>query len=167
MESDEAGGRVRRLAVSQLVLALGLVALGVFFMAEAQAIKVSPAYSRIGPRVFPTLVGGATTAIGLALAWVAARGGWPTGHEEGEARRIGWAGIGLISAGLAAQILLLDLAGFVLSSTLLFVLVAAGFGSHRQLRDVAIGLALAVAAYEGFTRGLGLVLPQGVLQGVL
>lgn len=158
---------MRRLALSQFVLALGLTALGVFFVAEAQSITVSPAYSRVGPRIIPTMVGGATTLIGLALAVIAWRGGWPTGDDTAESRRIDWISLGLITAGLVLQVLLLERAGFVLSSTLLFVLVAAGFHSRSFLRDGIVGLALSAAAYVGFTRGLGLTLPPGVLQGLL
>jgi putative tricarboxylic transport membrane protein len=158
---------VRRLVPSQLVLALALVAFGGFFIVEAQTMKPGPAYARVGPEVIPTIVGGITSLIGLALALVAARGGWPTGHETGPARQIGWAGLALISAGLLMQALLFERAGFVLSSTLLFVLVAAGFGSRAWLRDVVAGLALSLAAYLGFTRGLGLSLPPGVLDGLL
>lgn len=158
---------MRGAAATQLVLALGVSALGVFFMVEAQSVNVSPAYSRIGPSIIPTIVGAATTAIGLALAVAAWRGGWPTGHEEGEARRIGWSGLGLISAGLVVQILLLERVGFVLSSALLFLLVAAGFHSRHHLRDAAIGLALSLVVYVGFTRGLDLALPAGVLAGLL
>jgi putative tricarboxylic transport membrane protein len=47
----------------------------------------------------------------------------------------------------------------------LFVLVAAAFGSRRHLRDAVIGLALATLAYVTFVYGLGLNLPAGVLAG--
>jgi putative tricarboxylic transport membrane protein len=55
----------------------------------------------------------------------------------------------------------LDLAGFVIASTLLSVSVAAGFGSRRPLRDAAAALVLSVILYVTFTRGLGLALPAG------
>jgi putative tricarboxylic transport membrane protein len=164
---DAPPSAARKVVYSELALALGVVALGLFIILEARGIKVSPAYSRIGPRVFPTIVGGFTALIGLALVPWALRGGWITGHEEPGPAQVDRRGIALVSAGLLVQILLLEHAGFVISSTLLFVLVAAGFHSRHHLRDLAIGLVLAVAAYEGFTRGLGLSLPPGVLRGVL
>jgi putative tricarboxylic transport membrane protein len=158
---------MRRVAVAELAVALGVVALGIFFIVDAQAIRVSPVDSRIGPRIFPTIIGAVTAAIGLALALSALRGGWPTGHEDPASARLDWRAVALVSAGLIVQILLIERAGFVISSTLLFILIAAGFRSRRPLRDAAIGLALAVATYEGFTRALGLLLPEGVLKGLL
>jgi putative tricarboxylic transport membrane protein len=73
--------------------------------------------------------------------------------------------VALIAAGIIAEALLLERLGFVLSSTVLFVLVAAAFGSRRHLRDAVIGLALATLAYVTFVYGLGLNLPAGVLAG--
>jgi putative tricarboxylic transport membrane protein len=55
--------------------------------------------------------------------------------------------------------------GFVLSSALLFVLVAIGFGSRHYLRDLLLGLALAATAYVTFVHGLGLQLPPGLFAG--
>jgi putative tricarboxylic transport membrane protein len=46
------------------------------------------------------------------------------------------------------------------------VIVAIALGSRRYLRDVVIGLTLALITYVGFTRGLGLQLPSGILAGV-
>jgi len=59
--------------------------------------------------------------------------------------------------------LLFEWLGFILSSTLLFLLVAIGFGSRMYVRDVVLGLALAVVAYVTFVYGLGLSLPGGIL----
>jgi putative tricarboxylic transport membrane protein len=52
-----------------------------------------------------------------------------------------------------------------LSSTILFVLVAIGFGSRRYLRDGLVGLALSAVAYVTFVYGLGLKLPAGSFTG--
>jgi putative tricarboxylic transport membrane protein len=55
----------------------------------------------------------------------------------------------------------------VIASAVLFCCVAYGFGSRRYLRDAAIALLLAIIVYVGFTRGLNLPLPAGLLQGIL
>jgi putative tricarboxylic transport membrane protein len=49
----------------------------------------------------------------------------------------------------------------------LFVFVARAFGSRTWLRDIIIGLILSFVVYIGFTYGLGLDLPAGVLAGIL
>ena len=63
--------------------------------------------------------------------------------------------------------LLIERAGFIIASAVLFVCVAYGFGSRRYLRDGIIAILLAIVVYIGFTRGLSLPLPAGVLKGIL
>jgi putative tricarboxylic transport membrane protein len=75
--------------------------------------------------------------------------------------------VALISVGLLLDALLLEWIGFVPASTLLFVLVTAGFGSRRYLREFIAGLLLSTIAYLTFVYGLGLSLPGGVLVGWL
>jgi putative tricarboxylic transport membrane protein len=102
-----------------------------------------------------------------------------------------WKSLVLIGLGLAVQICLLDpadapfgidalfkqlsapiahvvtaISGFIPTETVLFVCVAAAFGSRRHLRDALIGLILAIVAYVGFVYGLRLPLPPGILAGV-
>jgi putative tricarboxylic transport membrane protein len=62
-----------------------------------------------------------------------------------------------------ADIILLEPAGFVVASTVLFWCAARGFGSRRWVRDVAVGLAFSAFAYVFFTRALSLSLPAGRL----
>lgn len=150
----------------RLAVAAGLVGLGLFFAIEAAAIRVLPSYARVGPRAFPYLVAGGLLVLGAALAWRAWRGldsdADPAGDEPPD--RLGLA---LVAGGLVLQSLLISHVGFVVAATLTFVLTTAGFGSRHVLRDAAIGLALAVISYVGFTRGLGLTLPAGFLEGLL
>ena len=53
------------------------------------------------------------------------------------------------------------------TAAILFVCVAYGFGSRRYVRDGVSAIVLAVVVYVGFTRGLDLQLPAGVLAGIL
>lgn len=71
----------------------------------------------------------------------------------------------LVSAGIALDLLLLDVAGFVPAATLLFMLTARAFGSVRWRRDAAIALIFTAATYAAFRYGLGLALPAGLLFG--
>jgi putative tricarboxylic transport membrane protein len=55
--------------------------------------------------------------------------------------------------------LVIGVAGFTLASTMLFVMVARGFGSRRVAHDAIVGLVLAVVVFLFFTRGLNVSLP--------
>lgn len=153
-------------AWGRLVLGLGLLGLGGFFVVETVAIRVLPTYARVGPRFFPYLVAAGLIVVGAALAWRAWRGldsdADPVG--AGPPDRLGMA---LLAGGLVLQSLVIDWIGFVLAATLTFVLTAAGFGSRRWLLNLAVGFVLAALSYAGFTRVLGLSLPAGLLEGLL
>jgi putative tricarboxylic transport membrane protein len=56
--------------------------------------------------------------------------------------------------------------GFVPAGVILFWSVAFAFGSRRYGRDLLVGLLLVLFAYLGFTYGLGLQLPPGILKGL-
>jgi putative tricarboxylic transport membrane protein len=156
--ASEGGGR--RVALGDLVIAAALAALGIFMLWEVSAFPVSPGYARVGPRVFPVLVGAGLIALGFWLAWEAWRSQAPS--DAGEPP-VHWAAFFWVLAGLLAEAALLERIGFVLAATLLFVMTARGFGSRRLPLDAAVGLVVAVIAYIGFTRGLGLGIPAGPL----
>jgi putative tricarboxylic transport membrane protein len=92
------------------------------------------------------------------------RGGKPARGEP--ASRASGPAAFTLGLALASGVLFLERAGFVLTAALLFWLVARAFASPRPLRDAAVGLALSVVVYLAFTRGLGLVLPPGLLGGL-
>lgn len=163
--SEQAGAGPRaHPAWGRLALSLGIVALGAFFLVESAAIRVLPTYARVGPRFFPYLVAGGLIILGLVLAWRAWRGRDidvdPTG--EAPADKLNMA---LVIGGLVLQSLIIEHVGFVIAATITFVLTTAGFGSRRWLVNGLIGFVLAAASYVGFTRGLGLHLPAGLLEG--
>ena len=147
----------RGFRVGESVLALVLVALGAWIAVETARLPVVATYARIGPKLFPWLVAGGLGLTGLALLYEAWR------SEVPRLRRLEWQPLALVSAGLVAQMLLLEPAGFVLASAVLFVTVAMAFGNFRVVLNGAIGLALSLAVYVAFTRGLGLHLPAGFL----
>jgi len=148
----------------ELVLSLALLALGAFVFFETRSIPDTHGAGQIGPRFFPYLIGLGLTASGGILGWQVISGGWRNlpsdapGHDRPD-----WIAFALVSAGIILHMVLVGWAGFIIASTVLFVLVARGFGSTRILRDVAIGAALAAAAFFVFTVALGLSLPKGLL----
>lgn len=167
MSENEAAKPRSRLPLGDLLVSLGVLALGAYFAYGAFAISVSQNYSRVGPRLFPFVVAAGLLLCG-ALLLVQALRGHAAPAEAGEdvdtdlpPDLVAVAGVG---AALVAYLLLLEAAGFVLASAALFWGVALAFGSRHLLRDPLIGLALGLVVYLAFTRLLGLRLPAGVLE---
>ncbi|MBO1081139.1 tripartite tricarboxylate transporter TctB family protein [Roseomonas sp. 573] len=151
------------LAVAVAVLLLGLLCLW-----QAAIIPTTPIYAQVGPKFVPYLVGGLVCLIGAGLVLAALRGGWSAEMEEvRDAPPTNWRALGLIGAGLLANLLLIDWLGFVIAATLQFVLVAAGFGSRRPGRDLLIGLAVTLLAFLAFDKLLGVDIGSGILEGIL
>ena len=147
------------LAAGGFVVLLGLMTLG-----AAWAVPDSPIYAQVGATAVPLLVGAMLVGLGLLLCAAALRGGWSGGLEEAmEAPPTNWRALSLLGAGLLVQIALIDLLGFVISATIQFALVCAAFGSRHLLRDLAIGLAVTLGAYLGFSHLLGVNIGAGKL----
>ena len=146
----------------ELLISFGLIALGSFVVYGTQSIAETQGYAQIGPRLFPYLIGVGMTLCGAVLGWQALSGGWrnvPLDQEGHDAPD--WLSFAVISAGIVLHMLVIGWAGFIIASTLLFVLVARGFGSRRPVRDAIIAVMLAVVVFVIFTVGLGLSLPRG------
>jgi putative tricarboxylic transport membrane protein len=169
-----------RRAAAEIILGLGIAALGAFIIYETQAIRVIPIYAKVGPRDIPMIIGAILALLGLALAWQ----GWRARSAPHPAAGIDapgsvldtpgtggsatdWIPVIAIAVGLIQQILLLELLGFVPTAAILFFCVAFGFGSRRYMRDIVIAILLALVSYVGFVHVLGLNLPAGILGGVL
>jgi putative tricarboxylic transport membrane protein len=174
--------QMARRAAAEIILGLGIAALGAFILYEAQAIHVIPIYAKVGPKDIPILVGAILALLGLALAWQGWRGkpapqlDPPTVMDAPGSKldapgtggdATDWIPVVAIAVGLIQQILLFEFLGFVPTAAILFFCVSFGFGSRKYLRDIIIAIALAVVAYVGFVHALGLHLPAGILGGVL
>lgn len=152
-------------AMPEALIGVGLLIVAVVVFWQTRIMPVSPMYSKVGPTVFPYV-----TALGLALfavllmvqAW---RGGWQPDDEKEVG--IDWKSVGFVAAGLVANAVLIKPLGFSLASTVLFVLVAHGFGSRKPLHNAAIGLVLSLAAYFGFAQALGVNIGAGVIERLL
>lgn len=157
-----------RAPAGQLAVAAGVVALGALVTWGSFHLPTGGGYAQVGPGVVPRIVGIGILALGSWLLHEALSGGFRGLDEEAEARLpMHWAAFGWVSASLLAYGVLIERLGFILSSVLLFLLVARGFGSRRWLLNSASGAVLAIAIYAIFTHGLGLTLPAGVLKGVV
>lgn len=136
-----------------------MLALGVGAAVVTASLPAEGGYAGIGPDFVPALVAGGLVALGCWLLYEALTGGWRNSASQAEkfqATPFLW-----ISAGLFAHMALIGAAGFVIAGTALFTCVARGFGSHRFLRDLAVGVALTMAIYAFFTQVLNVSLPAG------
>jgi putative tricarboxylic transport membrane protein len=150
---------------AEIALSLGVIALGIGVAAVTATLPSEGGYAGIGPNFIPGVVGAGTILLGLWLAYEAFSGGWRKRIEEEEIFEKNpflW-----VSAGLFAHMALIGWAGFVVAGTVLFACVARGFGSRRIVRDVVIGLVLAVGIYLFFVKLLNVGLPAGWLAPLL
>jgi putative tricarboxylic transport membrane protein len=86
--------------------------------------------------------------------------------ERGE-HAFHFAAFAWVSAGLFAQMALIQSAGFVVAAMALFTCVARGFGSTRPVRDAALGVTLGLGVFLFFVKFLNVNLPAGWLHPLL
>ena len=157
--------------IGETLLALAAVAFGLLIIWQTTLIRLTPAYSKVGPRVIPYIVGAGLAIVGAWLAYEALTGRAVAGSADSEDADLtlptDWRCIGLLALALIAYLFLIEPAGFIIASAVLFAWAAIAMGSRRYARDVVIGILLATALYLIFNRGLGLSLPAGILQGIV
>ena len=80
-------------------------------------------------------------------------------------RRIDRRAIAVIALAIVLSVILIEAAGFVVSSIVLFWLTARAFDARHPMRDAIAAVLLSVGAYLVFARVLQIPLPAGVLAG--
>jgi len=159
--------------LAEILLGLGLTALGLFFAVETTAIKIAPIYAKVGPTVFPWIAAVVLIVLGILFsiqAWRRGQRDPSPGPIPGQgypatppAPHSDWRALALISAALLFQVIFFRTLGFVITATVLFMAVTYAFGSRQYLRNAIVAVLVAVMVYAGFTHGLQLQLPPGVL----
>jgi putative tricarboxylic transport membrane protein len=150
---------------AEIALSLGVLALGIGMAAVTATLPSEGGYAGIGPNFIPAVVAAGIILLGLWLGYEAFFGGWRNRAEQTEvfeASPFLW-----ISAGLFAHMALIGWAGFVIAGTALFACVARGFGSRRWIRDLSIGIVLALGVFLFFVKLLNVNLPAGWLSPLL
>jgi putative tricarboxylic transport membrane protein len=160
-----------RVDIGEMLLALAAVVFGLLIVWQTTLIRLTPAYSKVGPRVIPYIVGAGLVVVGVWLAYEAITGRVPAGTTASEdadpTLPTDWRTVGRLALALLAYLLLIERAGFIIASATLFVIAAFAMGSRRLVRDIAIGIVMPTILYLVFSRGLGLSLPAGVLEGIV
>ncbi|MCC7346862.1 MAG: tripartite tricarboxylate transporter TctB family protein [Variibacter sp.] len=152
----------RGIAAPELGLGIGLLMFSGLVFWQIVQIPVSPLYAKIGPTVFPYVSGVGLAILSCFLIAEACMGGWQP-DEEKEVP-LDWRALLYVGLGLIANVSLITWLGFTLASTVMFVLIARGFGSGRPLRDALIGFAVALASYFGFAKALGVNIGAGLVE---
>lgn len=154
----------RGLAKGDLGIAIGIAVLGIIAAWQTTEIPQS-AYAAVGPRAFAWATSAMLVVMGLFLVKDALSGGWS--HETDDFGEVDWPGGLWLVGGLAINAALIDVIGFILSSTLLFLFTARAFGSQQLVRDAIIGFLLAFVAYVGFDRVLGYKIGSGLIEALI
>jgi putative tricarboxylic transport membrane protein len=153
------------IALPEALIALGLLLFAGLVLWQTLAIPVSPMTAQVGPKVLPYITAAGLALLALLLLVQAVHGGWQQPDEKEVA--VDWKAVAFVTAGLIANVALIGPLGFSAASMIMFVLVAYGFGSRRPVRDAGIGLVLALTAYFGFAKALGVNIGAGVIENLL
>jgi putative tricarboxylic transport membrane protein len=155
--------------VGPRIVAGFLVVAGGFLVFQALQIGATLGYSVVGPSSVPIAVSVVLLVLGLILAvrtTVVPDRDLAQGCGEEEAV-VHWPTVGLLLALLVAYAFALAPIGYIIATAALLPATARVLGSDRVLRDVAIGIGLALVVYFGFTRFLQVNLPAGILAPIL
>ena len=175
-ESVAAAGRPaaepeRPSRVPDYLLCAGLALAGVVVLFDALQLSDNrTGTDPLGPKPVPVLVASLLIILAACLAVSVARG--HRGEQEaGEDidlhSKADMKTVLLLVGVFAANIVLIDLLGWVISGGLLFYGCAIVLGSRHFIRDLVIAAALSLGTFYGFAIGLGVALPAGILQGIL
>lgn len=147
---------------SHVSIGIAVLALSAFFLFGLSGISGEEGYAGLSPRFAPTLVAIGLAVCGALLTWQGVRGGFRNMPEEDAElpdAPHNFKGFLWVAAGLVLNMALIGTLGFVLSSTLMMVCVARGYGSRRLVRDALIGLGLTLPMWALFDFLLGINLP--------
>jgi putative tricarboxylic transport membrane protein len=148
-----------------IVAGVLLAAVGILIAWSTSQMRVPPMHAKVGPQLFPYVAAAALLVVGICFIIQALRDS--PDKLVSDTTTTEWGSLAFICAGFIFQIAFITTLGFILSSTVLFVAVAMGFGSRQYVRDIVVALLLSAGAYFTFTRLLNLQLPAGIFGGLI
>lgn len=162
--------KVSKDAVGELAFAGSLLLLGVIVLVDTKNMLVPPGSGSVGPQVFPTIIGIFIVVVAIILVIEILRGnyGQPEGTEFGEIKtKTDWKTLGTVAASILTYPFLIERAGFVIASTIVFFGVGFAYGARKLFKNLAIALIFSLVVYVTFTHLLNVNLPAGLLKGIL
>lgn len=139
-------------------IAAVLVAIAAVIFADASRLREVMGYSPVGPSTVPMVIAFVLILLAVWTVFAAFRHDFPE-REKQEISPVAW-----IVGGLAAQMLLLNTAGFSIATGVLFAATAAGFGKRRIWISLPLGIVLCLIVWLIFAGLLQLSLPAGPLE---
>ena len=121
--------------------------------------------SVISPRSFSYVIGAFLSITSVLLLADVLRGnsGVSEGTEAGDPfQKADFKTMAQVVAAISANVILLDLLGFIVAATTSFWGVAYAFGARKYLKDFMVAIVFSVIVYFGFTQGLNINLPAGI-----
>jgi putative tricarboxylic transport membrane protein len=127
---------------------------------------VPPGSGTVGPQIFPYVVSGFVIFISLGLFIQIFRGnlGIPEGTEFGEVvEKTDFKSLAMVAGSMLTYPLLIERAGFIIATSVVFFGVAFAYGAKNLLKNLAISLIFSLIVYFSFSKGLNVNLPAGIL----
>ena len=161
MSLGDQPGTERRPDRAAFVIAVALAIIAAVIAWKTYSMGGPASAGRVGPKTFPYLI----AFVMFILAGWTAVAAWRGDFPEREAQNL--PPVFWIVGGLAAQMLLLKVAGFSIATGLLFAATARGFGRGPLWLTVPAGIVLAFLLWIVFAKGLQLSLPAGPIERAL
>jgi len=139
------------------IAAVLLIIAGVMFW-DVSRLRGMGGYSGIGPATVPDAIAAVLVLLAIWTVIAGLRRDFPE-REKQEIKPVVW-----VVGGLAAQMLLLNFAGFSIATGALFAATAAGFGRPKIWISFPIGVVLCLIVWLIFSGLLNLSLPAGPLE---
>ena len=158
MKSKKIGG--------ELAFAGSLLILGLVVLYDTSKMLVPPGSGTVGPQIFPYVVSGFVIFISLGLFTQIFRGnlGVPEGTEFGEiVERTDFKSLAMVAGSMLTYPLLIERAGFIIATTVVFFGVAFAYGAKNLLKNLLISIIFSFIVYFSFSKGLNVGLPAGIL----
>ena len=156
--------------IGEFIFAGLSLALGIFVLVGAFAIRVPGAGTQVGPRVFPFLVS-AILLLSAVMVLVELFRGRVVEEEGSEDIEVGaktdWITLLKLVVFVIAHLVLIEIAGWAIAAAVLFGGVAWSLGARRWWVALLIGLGLGLLVQIVFGGFLGLSLPLGPVFGFL
>ena len=152
--------------VGEIVFAAGTIAVGLYALVGAAAIRVPGSTNTIGPQAFPYAVGALLTITGLIVIVLAIRGrlGIPDDGEDVDPTvPTDWLTVAKLVAAFGAHAILVPVIGWPLAAGALFAASAISLNARRWWHAAIAGLGLGLLVQFLFGTLLGLSLPPGPL----
>lgn len=168
-DTSAAAAAPRQSDRAQYGLALALALVGLYTVIDARGLTVGFG-DPIGPRVFPYVIGAGMILLAVLLVVAAARGDVPeaeAGEDVDLTTPPDWVTVVKLVAIMVLNLLLVNVLGWAITGAFLFAGSAWALGSRTVLRDLLVGIVLAVGSWYFFYSGLGVPLSPGILDGIL